>query len=173
MGISSLRKLLWVSTSSLQKCSSKLLLKQLSQASLLPFVNSRHNTVFSNSLIHSHWFLWHHKLPISPLKLQFGTLYTVGFLPALLFRPPFSSLFFLLPSHPVDIFQGALLTPSLFHIVYFYPSLDLIHSYGLSSSRDRQPSNIPLLHICTLLPFSWLTDTAILNITIELHIYPT
>lgn len=83
MEISSLRKLLWVSTSRLQKCSFKLLLKQLSQASLLTFVNSRHNTVFSKSLTHSQWYLWHNKLPIS-LKLQFGIVYTVGFLLTLL-----------------------------------------------------------------------------------------
>lgn len=66
MGISSLRKLLWVSTSCLQKCSLKLLLEQPSQASLLTFVNSRPITACSESLAQPHWYLWHHKFPSLP-----------------------------------------------------------------------------------------------------------
>lgn len=96
-----------------------------------------------------------------------------GFLPGFPLRATFSCLLFLLPSYTVGIFRGALLTLPLVHIFCFYPSVDLIHSCGLSSSRDWQPSNIPPLQISTLPPFSPLTDTTILNVRLELHAYPT
>lgn len=150
MGTPSLRKLLWVSTSCLQKWSFKLLPKQLSQTSLLTFVNSRLNTVFSTSYTPPLIALTSQITRVSPKTSIWYTVYTVGFLLAFLFRAPFSGLiFFLLPSQPVDIFRGALLTHPFFILSIFTL---LLTSFTHMVSPQAGTNNPQILLFCTSEP---------------------
>lgn len=87
---------------------------------------------------------------VSPKTSIWYTVYTVGFLLAFLFRAPFSGLiFFLLPSQPVDIFRGALLTHPFFILSIFTL---LLTSFTHMVSPQAGTNNPQILLFCTSEP---------------------
>lgn len=164
MGISSLRKLLWVSTSSLQKCSFKLLLKQLSRHHCCP-LSIQDLCLLQISHTPSLISLTSQITHLS-LKLQFGLPLCPSFYSSIqwsILPAPFTPCghFPRGSSHSIPF-------PHCLFLSFSWP-----HSLRWSLLKQG-PTTLKYSSFAHLYPaFSWLTDTAILNITIELHIYPT